>query len=108
MKIVLSGREIPRKENGDPNFKFLHEAYEQRCVLDVFTEPEVVELVNRAIYQLEYQHQAHRVRGQRVRDQEKLIREAVKRLFHISWLKATPGQIAEARKEVEKANPTGW
>lgn len=110
MKIQLSGRAIPRNEKGDPAFERLQwdPGMEPRRdtapqdVLEVFTRAEVVELVNRAIYQLEYQHTAHKVRGQRVRDAERLLRHKVKEMFHISWLKATPQQIQEAKNEIQR------
>lgn len=96
MKIQLKGRAIPRNEGGDPCFKNLD------LMLDVFTPEEVVELVNRALYQLEYQHHAHKVRGQAQRDREKKVKDKVKQLFHVSWMKATPEQIQRATEEVEK------
>lgn len=97
MKIELKGRTIPRKPNGDPGFRTL-----EGDVLNVFTPNEVVELVNRALYQMEYQRSAHKERGQRVRDAERALRDKVKQMYRVSWLKATPEQIAEARKALEK------
>lgn len=113
MKIQLKGRAIPRNEGGDPAFRWLERKdtpqdmteYERdnwRSVLEVFTKEEVVELVNRALYQLEYQHHAHKVRGQAQRDREKRVKDKVKQLFHVSWMKATPEQIQRATEEVEK------
>jgi len=108
MKIQLKGRAIPRNAQGDPAFTRLQQddTWDPQDgpipVMNVFTPQEVVELVNRALYQLEYQHNAHKVRGQRLRDRERLIREKVKELFHVSWMKATPEQVAKAREEVEK------
>ena len=103
MKIQLKGKAIPRNAAGDPHFTILgNDLVAHGGVMDVFQSDEIVELVNRALYQLEYQHNAHRVRGQRMRDREKAIREKVKELFHVSWMKATPEQIAKAREEVEK------
>lgn len=105
MKIQLKGRAIPRNEGGDPAFKMLLEQHggpQTPGVLDVFTAAEVIELVNRALYQLEYQHHAHKVRGQAQRDREKRVKDKVKQLFHVSWMKATPEQIQRATEEVEK------
>lgn len=106
MKIQLKGRAIPRNEQGDPCFRELgvwKEGLQSNvAIAPVFTEQEVVELVNRALYQLEYQHNAHKQRGQRERDREKKIREKVKELYHVSWLKATNEQIQKAKEEVEK------
>lgn len=123
MKIQLKGRAIPRNEGGDPAFETLadvdnvfttvltiwqKEDYKRASaapkppLLEVFTPEEVVELVNRALYQLEYQHHAHKVRGQAQRDREKRVKDKVKQLFHVSWMKATPEQIQRATEEVEK------
>lgn len=110
MKIQLKGREIPRNEAGDPAFTklglegFVHDTWiiTKGSLLAVFTQEEIVELVNRAIYQLEYQHASHKRRGQEQRDREKRLREKVKELFHTSWLKATPEQIRKAQEEVDK------
>lgn len=118
MKIQLKGRAIPRR-GGDPAFKILQcegtpetstiaqkegdlDAGVFKAVLDVFTPEEVVELVNRALYQLEYQHNAHRVRGQRQRDAERLLKQKVKELFHVSWMKATTEQVHKAKEALEK------
>lgn len=95
MKIQLKGRAIPRV-NGDPKFVTL------TGLQAVFKDEEIVELVNRSLYQLEYQHTAHRVRGQRLRDAERKVKLKVKEMFHISWMKATEEQIRKAREEVEK------
>lgn len=109
MKIQLKGREIPRSAGGDPAFIALGREPDAipPTVRNVFTDEEVVELVNRALYQLEYQHNAHKVRGQRQRDRERAIKQKVKELFHVSWMKATPEQIERAKKEVEKGDATG-
>lgn len=48
-------------------------------VQDVFTDEEIVELVNRALYQLEYQAAAHRKRGQAERDKMKKLKEELKK-----------------------------
>jgi hypothetical protein len=114
MKIQLKGRGIPRNAQGDPKFNHLSSAQYEIMrhynvepdnppgILDIFTTDEVVELVNRAIYQLEYQHTAHKRRGQEQRDREKKIKEKVKQLYHVSWMKATPEQIQRATEEVGK------
>jgi hypothetical protein len=112
MKIELKTRAIPRDTEGDPCFRYLNDAHMTALpqpntagafhVLGVFSMDEVVELVNRALYQLEYQHQAHKIRGKRIREQERAIRLKVKELFHVSWMKATPEQIKRAREEVGK------
>lgn len=84
MEIKLKGREMPRSEGGDVKFEMLGLAGSSNDptkprVLDVFTPDEVVELVNRALYQLEYQAAAHRKRGQAERDRMKLLKEELKK-----------------------------
>lgn len=86
MEIKLKGREMPRDEKGDVEFlsltpgRLTQPANDERVsVLEAFTEPEVVELVNRAIYHIEYQSGAHRKRSQRQRDAHKALLEEMKR-----------------------------
>lgn len=85
MEIKLKGRELPRDVKGDVKFQFLRIADEDRTVnnnpiaiMDVFTPDEVVELVNRALYQLEYQRESHRKRGQAERDRMKTLKAVLK------------------------------
>jgi len=83
MEIKLKGRDIPRDENGDACFTWLEESdlagnYDSNTVvLNVFNKDEVVELVNRAIYQLEYQRESHKKRGAKEREQRKLLKAAL-------------------------------
>jgi len=101
MKISLQGRAIPRTKTGDPCFRHLMmkdlDEGEPPSVLHVFTMEEVVELVNRALYQLEYQAESHRRRAARQREAERPVKLALKRVHpQTSWAKATPGQIQDA------------
>jgi hypothetical protein len=73
MEIKLAGREIPRNEKGDPKFESLSH------VTQTFRESEIVELVNRALYQIEYQREAHRKRGQKERDVAKAVKAELKK-----------------------------
>jgi ribosome maturation protein Sdo1 len=100
MKIVLKGRVIPRGGGGDPGFVKLArdgEPLNEASVLEVFTPAEVVELVNRALYQLEYQAGAHRKRAAAQRVLERPVKLAL-RIIHpgVGWAKATDSQIADA------------
>ena len=83
MEIKLAGRVIPRNEKGDPAFTWLFEppqhGGEPLAILQVFTANEVVELVNRALYQIEYQREAHRKRGQKERDVAKAVKAELKK-----------------------------
>jgi len=75
MEIKLKGREMPRDAAGSVRFTVNADSQYDPLnnVLRVFSPEEVVELVNRAIYQLEYQRDAHRKRGAAARA---LVKEA--------------------------------
>lgn len=94
LTIQLKGRNLPRNTQGDPDFTLLSD------VLGVFTEAEVVTLVNRALYQLEYQHNAHKTRAQRLRDRERPLKLLVRRMFNVPWSKATDTQIQQAAQRL--------
>lgn len=78
---------IPRNEKGDPAFTSLDPHYTlptfehtgTPSLSEVFTKDEIVELVNRALYQIEYQKTSHRKRGQKLRDVEKALKEELKK-----------------------------
>lgn len=116
---------IPRNEEGDPAFEVLQcscvepearnpltEVYPKTgldhafthkglCVLEVFSPQEVVALVNRALYQLEYQHQSHRDRYARQKGFQDAVKAAAKELYPaVSWLKLTEEQMQEALRKV--------
>ena len=85
MEIKLKEKLIPRNGKGDPEFKLLggHPEYNPThsmpdTVLGVFSEDEVIELVNRALYQIEYQRESHKKRGQIERDKAKAIKQGLK------------------------------
>jgi len=91
-------KNVPRGENGDPKFSQLEE------VRGMFRESEIVELVNRALYQLEYQQNSHAKYQQKRRELERPVREAFKKLYPgESWMKATDEQIRASVEEVKKA-----
>jgi hypothetical protein len=111
MKIRLQGRVIPRNEGGDPHFVYLNDAHltaepqttaDAFHVLGVFSPEEVVELVNRALYQLEYQHTSHKTRAKEERERLHEVKVMVRKMFHVSWLKATPEQVEAAVKALAK------
>ena len=110
---------IPRNSQGDPAFSNLGNSIPQPnqvelpnpgavaaanpTVLTVFTPDQVVALVNRALYQMEYSRTSHRERSQKLRDQEKPVKEAFKRLYPtVSWANATEEQLKAAVQEVYK------
>src|ERR1700675_1534910 len=84
MEIKLKGRELPRNVNGDVTFEGLGVGSGVHTtlptdVLTHFTPQEVVELVNRALYQLEYQRESHKKRGAAERAKVKLLKEGLKK-----------------------------
>ena len=90
LEIRLKGRGIPRTPDGDADFTQLGISHEEAkklydagmipkgTVLDVFTPDEVCELINRSIYQLEYQAEAHRKHAAVRRARDKALRQALK------------------------------
>src|SRR5271166_1209031 len=102
MKVALRDRKIPVRPDGYPDFQTLTGGGDH-SVQAVFTDAEAVELVNRALYQLDYQKVAHAKYQQRQRDFQAPIKLALKELFpSVSWLKATPEQVQQA---MERAYP---
>lgn len=102
MKVKLEGKNIPRNKNGDPSFEFLENpngVTDPPSLMQVFTTDEIVELVNRCLYQLEYQKNAHRKRAEEERAAFAPIKLALK-IVHpsVSWSKATEEQINDAVK----------
>lgn len=94
MKIQLVGRELPRNGTGDPHF-------DSREQLDsVFTEGEIIEMVNRYLYSAEYQRTVHRERAREETKKLAPIKRKVRELFQVSWLKATDEQIRKATEAV--------
>lgn len=101
MKVELKNKVIPHRPDGYPNFARLGCLVENGGkpddVFNVFTEQEIVELVNRCIYQLEYQRDSHKKHQERQRDFEAPIKAALKTLYPgTSWAKATPEQLEHA------------
>jgi hypothetical protein len=59
------------------------------------------------VYQLEYQHTAHKQRAQRQRDAEKPVKLMVRRMFNVSWSKATDEQVMKAVEAVRREGEAG-
>jgi len=88
--------EAPRNDNGDVTYVSLEQ------VKHDFTEAEITELVNRALYQLEYQRSAHAKYVKQRNEAEKPIKEAFRKLFPSQpYSKATREQIVAAVLEVK-------
>jgi hypothetical protein len=104
MKITLSDKRgvIPRNAVGDPCFTQLEAVAnvpgKGPGVLDV-----VVELVNRCLYQLEYQQRSHTKRAEQQRLLEAPVKEMLKRLYPgTSFARATPEQLQHCLTELQK------
>jgi len=113
MKVELKGRMIPHRKDGYPNFTKLGVVFDESLreyttntdLLNVFSPEEIVELVNRCVYQLEYQRDSHKKYQQRQRDFEAPIKEKLKELYPgVSWAKATPEQLEHALNEAYKTD----
>lgn len=97
---------IPRNKGGDPAFTRLINEFNEDppegtppSVLMVFSPEQVVAIVNRWLYQAEYQQIVHRKRAEEQRKQQKPVKEAFKRLYpSTSFINATPEQIEAAIK----------
>ena len=95
---------IPRNEVGDPAFQFLRIADDQRAIngnpvaiMDLFTPEQVIALVNRQLYQMEYQFASHKRRYAEEKEQRELIKRALKMVAPgVSLAKATDDQLKQA------------
>lgn len=86
---------IPRNAKGDPAFTSLPE------MSAIFTHEQIVAIVNRWIYQAEYQQITHRRRAEEQQRLQKPVKEAAKRLFpSTSFINLTPEQLEQAIQEV--------
>jgi len=100
---------IPRTKDGDPGFERLGAEdivasgeQDPRSILGVFTEEQIVHLINSQLYSLLYQRETHRKRAAAERETLGPVKAKVKELFGVSYLKATDEQLAVALKEVRK------
>lgn len=62
VKISMRDRwdKVPYDKNGDPAFEELFVSFnEKTAVSEVFTNEEIVHLVNRALYVMKYQRETH-------------------------------------------------
>jgi hypothetical protein len=87
---------VPRNDVGDPCFVYLDmlDGKPSYGVKDLFTDLEIVELVNRCLYQLEYQQRSHSKYRQEREDLLKPVKRIFKELFpNESFAKATDAQL---------------
>lgn len=92
----LGQKQIWRNGSGDPDFTNMEQ------LKAVFTEAEIVYLVNKAVYFLEYQREHHKKRAAEEREALAPVKRKLKELFGVSWLKATEEQQREAVEAVRK------
>jgi len=94
LDLRVKANALPRNKAGDVQFTKLgiHEPKSDfftplpGSVLSVFTFDEVVELVNRALYQLEYQARAHAKRQRRQTEELAPVKRAAKRVYpNLTW-----------------------
>jgi hypothetical protein len=69
--VKLKDKDMPRRGDGNVEFK------DMDTLLKVFTKEEVLALVNRAIYQHEYQRESHKKRNKVERDKLRVMKEAL-------------------------------
>ena len=117
--VDLKGRSIPRDSQGDPAFGSLWSPWDDEdivknmegvtstSVLSQFTPEEVVQIVNRYIYQQEYQRTVHRRRAQVEAERAAPLRRKIEEMFGIRRTQATEAQMRMAelvlRAEAEGA-----
>lgn len=109
--VELRGRTIPRDEKGDPAFTHLYNdefdkgpytgPLDLRSLLLQFSAEEIVQMVNRYLYQQEYQRVAHRNRARTEAEALAPLKAALLKLFGVSHLKATDEQIQAAVEAVK-------
>jgi len=88
---------VPRNKMGDPCFTNLEQ------VQTLFGNDEITELVNRSLYQLEYQQRSHAKYRQEREELLKPVREAFKTLFpKQSFAKATDEQLLKSVELVKQ------
>lgn len=100
---------IPKDKDGNPKFGSLGcETMEGEweppsgSVLEVFSQQQVVYLVNKALYFLNYQREHHVKRAAAERERLAPIKKKVHELFHISYINATEAQLAQAVEAVRR------
>jgi hypothetical protein len=92
--ISIANKDLPRNDDGDIEFATLDD------VMEHFTPEEVKALVERAIYHMEYQREHHKKYSQNLREKEKPVKVAAKRLFPgIAYINLTPDQFQKAMDE---------
>ena len=111
MRVELADRVIPRNTKGDPCFTTMGgDHYDQhtnesrvnappQSLLSVFTVEEITELVNRSLYQILYQKDAHAKRREEQSRLERPVKAALKIVHpNTPWSKATPQQVTDAMR----------
>lgn len=89
---------IPRNLSGDPSFTILGcEAglgmIPEGSILHVFTNEEVVAMVNRYLYDAEYRTTWQRQRQRRISENLAPIKAELRKRFNVSYMNATEEQL---------------
>lgn len=117
MKVSLKDRDIPRNKQGDPHFTQLCDEkllarlnaseFWPTDLFAVFMPREIVELVNRSLYQMEYQSKSHGKYRQQREDLLRPVKQAFYSLFpQQSFAKATNEQLQLCVEHVRKERET--
>jgi ADP-glucose pyrophosphorylase len=106
--FIAKSNSFPRNGQNDVCFTQLgysdcpDESQVPDSILSVFSPEEVVAMVNRYLYQMEYQRTIHREREREKQEILTLLKAKVKSMFGVVWTKATDDQIEEAAEAVRK------
>lgn len=87
----------PRNDNDDIHYSTLQQ------VAQDWSENEIVELVNRSLYQIRYQGDSHKKYQQQRKQLEKPVKDAFYELYpHCSYAKCTDEQFQQALELVKQ------
>lgn len=92
--IDFKRKVIPLNASGDPSFPDLP------GILTEFTPEEVTFMVNRYLYQVDYQRRVHRQRTREEAENLKPIKERVREMYGVSYTQATEEQIRKAAESL--------
>lgn len=91
----------PRNEKGDIHYTSLQQ------VREMWSENEIVELINRSLYQIWYQSDSHKKYRKERTELEKPVKNAFYELYpHCSYAKCTDEQFQQALELVKQRKNT--
>jgi hypothetical protein len=108
--VETSNKTIPHNSKGDPCFTHLgcekliagddwkatEPFYTPNSILSQFTTEEIVQLVNRQLYAIEYQRTIHRQRARGEAEKMKELKAKLLEMFHVKWNMCSDEQIEQA------------